>query len=248
MDTAASDDILAEADLWTALKTHGSAKAREALFSRYTPLAIRIARSRMNRSGGSQIEIGDLRQLAYAGLLESIDRFDPARGAPFAAFAQARIDGSVVDGLSHMSEAREQAGFRKRVRAARAKSIAPANPSKLSADDALNALAEAAIGLAIGFMLDDTELVAGEDTPDRRPNAYDSLAWKEAVGRVVRAVDRLPERDRDMIRHHYFGGVEFEQIAKVLGLSKGRVSQLHRGALDRLRRELKAPPDFSLRR
>jgi RNA polymerase sigma factor FliA len=51
-------------------------------------------------------------------------------------------------------------------------------------------------------------------------------------------VARLPERDQKIVHYHYFNGMRFEQIAELLGVSKPRVSQLHRGALTKLRDEL----------
>lgn len=38
---------------------------------------------------------------------------------------------------------------------------------------------------------------------------------------------------------HYFNGVEFKHIAELLGVSKGRVSQLHRAALEKVRARLR---------
>jgi len=50
----------------------------------------------------------------------------------------------------------------------------------------------------------------------------------------------LPERQRFIVQQHYVGGMEFQDIAQQLQLSKGRVSQLHAQALEQLRSALKA--------
>jgi RNA polymerase sigma factor for flagellar operon FliA len=232
-----------EAELWHAFKAEGSAAARERLFGLHLPFAKRLARRQWLRGWSDRIEFEDLFQLASAGLLEALDRFDPELGVPFRGYAARRVNGSVADGLSKMSEVREQIAVRARMRRERARSLAAASLDDLSTEDALKALVDAAVGLALGYMLEDSGLYAAEDTADKRPNAYESLAWKETLGRVVSAIDGLSAREQSVVRGHYLDGLAFEQIAAVLGVSRGRVSQLHREALGRLRTRIgKANP------
>src|SRR5205814_8931097 len=136
--------------LWAELRQTGSTDARERLFAMHAGFARKIAaRHRIDRSG--DIEMMDLRQLAYAGLLEAIDRYDPHKGAPFRVYAARRITGSVLDGIAKASEMREQISLRKRLRRERVHSLA-GSARKPSGADAMQALAEIAIGLALGFM------------------------------------------------------------------------------------------------
>jgi RNA polymerase sigma factor for flagellar operon FliA len=242
-DYAIPDHELA---LWRACR-NGSSDARTALFNLYAAFAQQIAGRKFRNRTGHDLDLQDLRQLAYAGLLESIDRFDPDRGIPFRGFAARRIAGSIVDGVSGASELRQQFAFRSRFRAERARSLGDQAGRELPSSDAMRELAEIATGLAIGFMLE-TGLASATDTPDRAPSAYESLAWKEAVQRLSVAVEALAERERDIIRWHYIDGVAFELIAELLSLSKGRISQLHKAAIGRLRTSLATPPDFILKR
>jgi len=57
---------------------------------------------------------------------------------------------------------------------------------------------------------------------------------------LARAVDQLPERERNIITQHYFEGVQLRAIARELGVSEPRVSQLHARAVARLREILAA--------
>jgi RNA polymerase sigma factor for flagellar operon FliA len=45
----------------------------------------------------------------------------------------------------------------------------------------------------------------------------------------------MPERSRKVIHYHYFNELGFEQIGDILGVTKGRISQIHRSALAELR-------------
>jgi RNA polymerase sigma factor for flagellar operon FliA len=237
-----------EADIWSALRAQPSLAAREALFMLYLPFARRVARRHHLAGSVSDIEFSDLCQLAATGLLESIDRFDPTLGVPFKSYAFRRIAGSVLDGIVRMSEVREQVSFRKRVRHERARSLG--NPDHVDgpAAVALQQLADLAVGLALGFMIEGAGLYVLEDEPDRQATAYDSLAWKESVTRAMDAVSQLPDREALVIRQHYLSGLTFEQIGMLLGVTKSRVSQLHRAALERLRAGLPRADTFHLER
>jgi RNA polymerase sigma factor for flagellar operon FliA len=235
-----------EAESWRALR-RGDLDARQALFARYEEFARATAARHFRSRTGGDLDLHEFRQLAYAGLLEAIDRFDPERGVPFRGYATRRITGSVLDGLAHASELREQMAFRNRLRAERVRSLADAELDQLSSSEAMRALAEIATGLAIGFLLD-SGLVVSEEAVDRAPSAYDGLVWKETVRGLHDAIEDLPEREQLIVRQHYLHGVAFELIADLLGVSKSRVSQLHKDAIGRLRRRLSARPNFVLER
>jgi RNA polymerase sigma factor FliA len=222
---------------WRALREQGSEAAREALFFMHQGFARNIARRHFLDRKGGDIEFYDLCQLAFAGLLEVIDRYDPDRGVPFAAFASARVSGSIRDGVVKTSELREQIACQKRIRRERLRSLSKSETDTQSLGDAIKALSEIAGSLAIGFMLDGTGIYMAEDR-DTGADAYEGLAWKQAARRLLEEVDRLPERERLIIRRHYFDGLSFETIAGVLGLSKGRISQLHRASMELLQKRL----------
>jgi RNA polymerase sigma factor for flagellar operon FliA len=227
-----------EADLWRAYRATGSAKARQALFDLHFDFARRIARKHFLDRKSGDIEFADLSQLACTGLLEAIERFNPGRGTPFQPYARRRIAGSILDGLAHMSERREQLSFRQRSRKERVRSLAVDHPEKLDAAGAMAALVEMATGLALGFMIDGVGMYVSPDEADHLQSPYDSLAWKETTRSLKTEIAHLPDPDGQIIRYHYLDGLSFEQIALAFGLSKGRISQIHRGALRSLKDRL----------
>jgi RNA polymerase sigma factor for flagellar operon FliA len=220
-----------EASLWRRFRFERELRCREQIFSRYRPLARKLAMRHLRVRPRNGVEQGDMEQFAYEGLLHAIDRFDPLRGIPFGAFARRRIMGSIADGASQMTEVDAQYSYRRRVENERARSIGV----DAAAADPLRALAELATGLAVGLMLEGTSLIAPSDGADHRPNAYESLAWRELHALIAREIAQLPERESIVVRQHYENGVSFTHIAQLLGLSKGRVSQLHASAIARLR-------------
>jgi RNA polymerase sigma factor for flagellar operon FliA len=52
---------------------------------------------------------------------------------------------------------------------------------------------------------------------------------------LVASLNRLPEREKMIVTLHYFHGVQLAEIARQLGVTESRVSQLHGRALRMLR-------------
>lgn len=242
---ASPQDSGGEAALWRAFRDEGSAEARQKLFDLHLAFARQIAAKHFLDRKSGDLEFADLGQFACTGLLEALDRFDPARGVPFRAFARRRISGSILDGLSHLSERREQLSFRQRVRKERLRSLAVESPEKLSAAEAMLALVEMATGMALGFMIEGSGIYVTENQADTTLSPYDSLAWKECIRSLTAEITKLPDQEHKVIKYHYIDGFSFEQIARAFGLSKGRVSQIHRAALGALRDRL-SPVAFRL--
>ncbi|MDR6411323.1 sigma-70 family RNA polymerase sigma factor [Paraburkholderia terricola] len=235
-----------EDTLWATLTAERSAAAREAVFAHFLPYAHAVAAQLFAGRLRDDVEFRDFLQLACVGLLEAIDRYAPERGVAFQTFCTPRLKGSVLTGVARLSDGQEQIALRQRMRRERVASLEPeAEAGNRRARDTFQALGALAAGLAIGFMLEDTGLIeepfakpAPYGTHDTYGNAYQALAWRQTRGRLHAAVSRLPERNQKIIRYHYFHGLGFAQIADILGLTKGRISQLHRAALLELRTQI----------
>jgi len=137
-----------------------------------------------------------------------------------------------------MSEIREQISFRNRARAERLKSLTVEAPEQLESREAMAALIEMATGLALGFMLEGDGLYVAENEVDTRSSPYDSLAWKQLVTTLRSEISTLPPQEGIVIKYHYLDGLSFDHISKILALSKGRISQIHRSSLKSLREGL----------
>lgn len=80
-----------EAALWKRFTASRDREARNELVDRYEPFARRLA----NRYRTANEPLEDLVQVASFGLVNAVNRFDPARGIPFKAFAAPTIMGEV---------------------------------------------------------------------------------------------------------------------------------------------------------
>lgn len=228
-------DGLDERQLWQRLRgpAESATKARSELFERYTGLVRSIAARLFGRRVDNVSTFEDYLQLGSEGLLEALDRYDPGRGASFETFATYRIRGAIQNGVRISSERNELSSYRARRHRERVRSLAASGGSDGSGD-AFGEMVDLTIDLALGFLLEDNE---AERTQSRSagtdPYACEAIAELQAV--LVKLLDTLPERERQILEYHYFQQLPFRAIAELMGLTKGRISQLHHKALRGLR-------------
>jgi len=70
------------------------------------------------------------------------------------------------------------------------------------------------------------------------PDPAQALEANESEGRLLRALDSLPERDRAMVTLHYISRLNHREIAAFLGVSAGTVNNRLYSSRKRLREEL----------
>lgn len=219
--SVAIDLVAEEAELWRRFRQGGDLVARDHLFRLHMAWAAAIARSVYRRVGIFSLDTLDFVQNAELGMLEALSRYEPERGVDFRAFARARVRGAVFNGVRSMLRERGISNDDQR------------HAERLShhrdvEGDAFDTVVDAVIALGMGFLLDHA---ASEATID----ASTYVQRDQTHLRLKAAVDRLPERLQEVVIAHYFEFVPFSDIADGLGISRSRVSQLHREALQRLR-------------
>jgi RNA polymerase sigma factor for flagellar operon FliA len=173
--------------------------------------------------------------------------FDPSRGVPFKRWASLRIRGSIIDALRqsgnvprrvHARLRAIEAGDRMQDALLEEDSAAPATDAS-DADHRLgNYLAGIATAMAMGLLATPTG-PDPEDVRDQTESAEDQLARAELVSIVREAVERQPEAERHLLKRHYFDGVQFDEAAKELGLSKSWASRIHARAIESLAKEMR---------
>lgn len=235
---------MANAALRTYLRT-GDGAARDDLVEQYMPLVISIAR-RYDHCGEP---LEDLVQVGAIGLLQAIDRFDPARGTQLSSFAIPTIEGEI------RRELRDRGGT---IRLPR--SVQEARAGVLGARDQLAARlgrdpTEQELATAAGLSVDAVSAVlrSGSATAPA-PLAQEGSEAGRLDGQLGVREDRLlladgfaalDERERRVLHLRYFGGLSQTQIAKEVGLSQAHISRIIRDALVKLRDQLGADPGSS---
>lgn len=226
-----------EADLWRVWRESQDGVARQRLLALHLPYARTVAAMLYAQRTHNGVDFEDYLQWANVGLMEALVRFEPDHGAQFRSFAAKRIRGAVLDGLAVMTEHQQQVDCLRRLRAQRV-----VQPDESGGKDAFARLAEVAMGLAIGFMLEGTAMVHPQEEltgfEGRATGGYEAQELRHLRRRVNELVRALPAGQRNVIERHYLHAQAFDAIATEMDLSKGRIAQLHRQGLSSLRKQL----------
>lgn len=221
---------LSEQELWLRYAESRDAVLRLQLVDQYLPLARMLAARLYKRRGRLHGEFGDYMQSAVLGLLEAVDRFDPGRDVPFRFYASRRICGAVLDQLRSMSELHRQTVGQ----ASLHRRVADLMPIESGSSDQFQQMVDLALNLSVGFMLQGSGMYsASEEEADQR--SYRNTARRELAQVFAALLNLLPPAQANVLRYHYLCDIDLCEIAQMMDVSAGRVSQLHRQALHALR-------------
>lgn len=221
---------------------------REQLVLQFAPLVKRIAYHLLLRLPAS-VQVDDLIQNGMLGLLDALGRYEDGFGAQFETYAVQRIRGSMLDGLRE--EDRLSRGLRREIRRVEAainmlEQQHGRRPTESELSEALGmSLADYQKLLydARGHQLLYLEDMTGDGDDDflehnaagNSPDPLDMLEDANMRAALVRAIDNLPEREKNMMSLYYEEDLNLREIGEVMGVSESRVCQLHTQAVARLR-------------
>jgi RNA polymerase sigma factor for flagellar operon FliA len=207
----------------------GHQQVRAELARRYAPWVRMVARSVFLRVRGRSDDWPDYVQNAMLGMLEAMNSFDVERGVPFEAFARPRVRGAVFNGLRALRT------LPVALETSRISDEAIASVLEEDEPDPVERLIAVVSGLALGHGL---ALHADMVVNAEPVGPYDAAVRSQLGERLSKHLKRLGERERLVLEWHYLQHLPFVHVADVLGISRGRVSQLHRQALLRLRERM----------
>ncbi len=225
-----------ETALWQEFLASRDESLRLRLIDLHLPFARMLAAKVYSHRQGLEAPFEDYLHTAMLALIQSVDRFDPTLGIHFRVFAQYRIEGHILNEIPKLSEQHAQVNLMTRLRKERIESLSETQTGnrKSSKDSLFDEMVELAVGLSIGYMLEDYGMYCPEDRTDER-DGYQIHAVKELRELLLKLVDLLPEKEKFVIKQHYFFGMGVEEIAQHMQLTKGRISQLHKKGLKGLK-------------
>ena len=227
--------------LWKEYIKTRNKELRDRLVENYLPLVNLIA-GRIAISLPPHIDRDDLISSGFFGLLDAVERYDLKRQNKFETYAGVRIRGAMLDYLRSkdwipLSIRQKIRSYEKCVselegelgRSATDEEIADA--MGLSSDEFAKVVSQ--LNVATVIPLDD--YMRTETAVNAAPSPQESLEKQERQEMLAKAIDRLPERERQVVALYYHEELTMKEISLVLGISEARVCQLHTKAIFRLR-------------
>jgi RNA polymerase sigma-B factor len=226
-------------------------RLRDRLVTGHLPLAEHIAQ----RFSGRGVAKEDLIQVARVGLINAVDRFDPARGTDFLSFAVPTVMGEVRRYFRdtgwtvrvprrlkelHLSISNASTTLSQRLGRAPAPSEI-AQHLGLSENEVYEGLeaGNAYNSMSLDEVLSaDTESRSLGDTLGEEDSALEGVENHEALQPLVQ---QLPERERKILALRFVQNLTQTQIAERIGISQMHVSRLLARTLAQLREGLTEP-------
>jgi len=228
---------------------------RNAMVEEHLPLVKYIA-SRIAGRLPSHIEVDDLINAGVIGLIDAVEKFEPARRIKFKTYAEFRIKGAILDELRALDwvprSTRQKASRIERAFAEMEQQLGRVASDHeiveylgVSFEEYHQMLVEAR-GLRL-VSLDEMHM-DNDETSER--NLLEFLANPDYVDpaeamnldqmyRIVAdSIEALPEKERLVISLYYYDELTMKEIGEILEITESRVSQIHTKAILRLRGRL----------
>ncbi|MBC8204922.1 MAG: FliA/WhiG family RNA polymerase sigma factor [FCB group bacterium] len=222
-------------------------KLREELLIHFIPLVKQVA-GRMIVSLPRSVELSELESAGLMGLVNAIDRFDPAVGVKFETYAIPRIKGAILDGLRELGWAPRSIRAKSRILATALQKLSGelgrspndrelADYMDIDIDDYYRILDDAS--LVTLMSLDDSLTNKQGDTlsladiveDDETSRPYFGMERNEIKELTIEAIKSLSEQERLVIALYYYEELTLKEIGLVMEISESRVSQIHTKAI-----------------
>ena len=218
----------------------------ESLISGHMDLVRKIA-WHMHGRVSSAIEIDDLIQIGYFGLVTAAQKYSIKEGASFASYAVLRIRGAIVDHLRKSSNlCRTTIQMQQKTKMVETSLLKKLhrNPSRQEISDELGINIDefdewerafaANVHTSLDAAYDEFSMwfVSKESSPEQKLNEAD-------LRKSLRmSLEDLSKKEALVIQLYYVEELNVYEIAEVLDVTTGRVSQIKKSAISKLRKSM----------
>jgi RNA polymerase sigma factor FliA len=222
---------------------------QHALFEQYHAV-VHLEATAVHRRVPPWIDLDSLIQSGMVGLLDALTRYDVSRAVTFAAYARYRIRGEIIEHLRSLDwVSRSVRSWERKMATASHRCAERLGRPAAAAEVATE------LGISLGHYYKLTELLNAalllrleppasslEEEADMEyevaspgPDPATVAEQRDRNARVTAACATLSEREQRILRLYYHEELTLKEIGERLGLTEGRISQLHSQALLRLR-------------
>ena len=216
---------------------------QEAVVRHYAP-KIRFLAIRLKAKLPKSVEIAELISSGTLGLMEALGKFRPQLGIRFETYAESRIKGAMLDDLRRLDWFPRSLRQRVRVLDDAIRKVEHEHGRQATEEELREItgleLREVRQGLEalqnqLWVSLDVIQDTVAGDMPEGGGEPYRDTAMRELVERLAPLIDGLTPREKLVLSLYYADELNMRETAEVMGITEGRVSQLHSQALNRLR-------------
>lgn len=240
---------------WEEYRKTKAPALRDKFIRQYMPLVKYVAGKVAVGMPGS-VEFDDLVGFGEFGLLDAIEKYDPAKNVKFKTYAVTRIRGAIFDELRQIdwvprSVRQKSREIEDTINTLESKLGRPAEDSEIAdalgiSEDEYRKTIMKVSGTSVlslndvWYSSDDSDKMSiGDSIESPSSMNPDVIVEREEIKKVItQAINELPEKEKMVIVLYYHEDLTFKEIGQVLDVSESRISQLHTKANLRLRAKL----------
>jgi RNA polymerase sigma factor for flagellar operon FliA len=210
--------------------------------AKHMPLVKRIAYQVASKLPAS-VDADDLIQEGMIGLLDALQKYVPQPGLNFEVYARTRIKGAIYDSCRKNDiiprNQRDDISKLEKVNRKLEQVLGRLPSEKEIAEDAGISMEEYYKMMdGIVNLMPIDELSDDLLPQDNSSDPSNIAALNQFADRIAKILVILPEKEKLVIALHYQEDLSYREIAEVINLTVGRVSQLHSQAMIRIRSKL----------
>ncbi len=218
----------------------------DVLMTEHAPFVKKIAYHMISRLPAN-VQLEDMIQAGMIGLFEALKAYDVSKGASFETYARIRIQGAMIDEVRRCDWT-PRSVYKKSRQISEAIRVVEREQGRDAKDNEIAAVLELSIDEYYSMVKDAAgcQLLSYEDitltgsSKDEYKSSdfndpYEHIQEENFKSGLVDKISNLPEREKMVVSLYYNEAFNLREIGEILGITEGRVCQIHSQALLRLR-------------
>lgn len=236
--------------LWEQYFSTGDEAVKNRIITHYLYIVTAVVK-RLMPQYRDYSEKDELMSCGVIGLIDAVNKFDRSFGVQFQTYATVRVRGEIIDYLRQQDWA--PTSLRKKISEIQGayedlERLYSRRPSEQEIADYLHmkvSTVQKVLQKAHMFNLVYFESMLFEKGEEEcwgavNDGPYGQIEKESLSEALLRLVETLPEREKLIIKLHYFDGLSMKGIAGILQVSESRVSQIHSKILLEMRMALES--------
>ncbi len=217
---------------------------QESIVRHYAP-KIRFLALRLKAKLPKTVSLNELISAGTLGLMEALGKFQPQLGVRFDTYAGNRIRGAMLDELRRLDWFPRP--LRQKIRQIdnALRSVERSHGRQATEEEIIEITGLTLQEVRQGLEALQSQLMVSLDAVHEMTlsdiqsadEPYSVTAEKELLERLIPLISTLTPREKLVLSLYYSDELNMREVAEVMGITEGRVSQLHSQALRRLRHE-----------
>ena len=229
-------------------------QSQEEMIEAHMPL-VRMVAEKIHRRLPPGVDLGSLIHSGIVGLLEALQRYDSQRGVAFQTYARYRIQGEIMEYLRSLDwVSRSVRAWGRKIAVARTRLAGRLGREAVPEEMAMELgvplqeyyRVDQKVSEATLLSLEDLSAASEEEWKkaqeeiNQHPfqDPFAAVEGKDLVEKLTAAIEQLPERERLVVTLYYHEELTLREIGEILGLTEGRICQIHSQAVSHLQKAL----------